>query len=169
MALCISGFLFFPPAPQHCRPNSPAPSAPRRLACSPTRRTCPSKVQSVSSVRLPVLSSPRGQTHSPFPLMFFFKFLERIPIVRVHLLRLFIGGIFGTPRHVKFHKRSFFVHCKIKGSLFSPLSAKESCLDEVPIPGERTRRRRKRPSSSVGFYLVPTACSTGWPGITQTI
>lgn len=80
-------------------------------------------------------------------------FLERIPILRVHLLSLFIGGTFGTPCHAKFHKGNFFVHCKMKWSLFSLLSAQESCLDEVPIPGERTWRRQKETVPLHGFLL----------------
>lgn len=113
-----------------------------------------SKVQSICSARLPVSAPTVARLATS--LHWFKKncfFLERIPILRVHLLSLFIGGTFGTPCHAKFHKGTFFVHCKMKWSLFSLLSAQESCLDEVPIPGERTWRRQKETVPLHGFLL----------------
>lgn len=90
-----------------------------------------SKVQSACPVWLPVFSSHSGWTHNPLPLIKkkkFFFFLERIPILRVHLLSLFISGMLGTPCHATFHKATSFVHCKMKWSLLSPLSAEGNYL-----------------------------------------
>lgn len=88
-------------------------------------------------------SAPTVARHAnPFHWLFFkYCFLECIPILRVHLLSLFISSIFGTPCHAKFHKGTFFVHCEMKWSL--PPLCKRELLGWDPIPGERRWRRQE--------------------------